>query len=443
MAGKAMGLLAAGAVLHAATTRGVLLTVPQRDTRTDSLATASVDVSANGRYVAFESLARLVPADTNDRRDIYVLDLVTRIVTLESNQPGAWIDNARPRLSADGRFLVYESTPAVSRGDSYDAQIVWSDRVAGTSRVLTATPDGGQSNGPSRAPDISDDGQTVVFVSNASNLVAGDDANGRGDDVYAFDGRAGSLSRVSVDTAGVQPATGISIAPTISGDGRWVVFASSAPLVPAQHSRQPDDERAEPRQIFARDLQDRRTVRVSQSGEGVAADDSCWGPAVNRDGRFVAFVSDARNLGKGSRNRASDVFLHDRRTGATTLVSRAADGGDASGSSAAPSISADGRYVAFQSDAPNLTCARRCTPADEDINLLWDVFVFDATSGTTTRMSEDEAGEWMEASRGPSIDASGAVLAFTSRHPIDTLDRGDDYDVFVSLPDGNVRTAKH
>ena len=60
-----------------------------------------------------------------------------------------------------------------------------------------------------------------------------------------------------------------------------------------------------------------------------------------------------------------------------------------------------------------------------------------------SRQSEDAAGEWMEASRGPSIDGSGTVLAFTSRHPIDMLDRGDDYDLFVSLPDGNVRTAKH
>jgi Tol biopolymer transport system component len=443
MVGKGMGLVAAGAVLRIATSTGGLLTVRQSDTTTDALAPASIDVSANGRFVAFESRARLVPAVINDHRDIYVLDLVTRIVTLESNQPGAWIDNVRPRLSADGRFLAYESTPAARDGESYDAQIVWCDRVAGTSRVLTIAPDGRPANGPSRTPDISDDGQTVVFVSKATNLVAGDDANGRGDDVYAFDGRAGSLARVSVDTEGVQAATGISITPTISGDGRWIVFASSAPLAPEQRSRQPDDRRAEPRRIFARDLLDRRTVRVSQSGEGVAADRSSWGPVVNRDGRFVAFVSDARTPGRGSQYRASDVFLHDRKTGGTRLVSRAADGGDASGSSAAPSISADGRYVAFQSDAPNLVCSRRCTPADEDINLLWDVFVFDATSGTTTRISADGAGEWMEASRGPSIDGSGAVVAFASRHPIDALDRRDDYDLFVRLTEGSVRTEKH
>ena len=74
MAGKEWRLLAAAAALHAAATSGALLTVPQRDTTTDPLATASVDVSANGRHVAFESRARLVPADTNDCRDIYVLD---------------------------------------------------------------------------------------------------------------------------------------------------------------------------------------------------------------------------------------------------------------------------------------------------------------------------------------------------------------------------------
>ena len=440
MTGKVVGLLVAAAALHGAATIGALLTVPQRDPTADPLTPASADVSANGRHVAFESKVRLVPADTNDRRDIYVLDLDTRLVTLESNQPGAWIDDARPRLSADGRFLVYESTPAVPDGGSFNTQIVWCDRVTGVRRVLTAGHDGAAANGPSRTPDISDDGQVVVFVSTATNLVAGADANGRGDDIYAVDLRAGT-SRVSVDSAGVQSASGISITPSISGDGRWVAFASSAPLVAAQRPGAATPERTGRRQIFARDLQAGRTVRVSDSEEGVSADGTSWSPAVNRDGRFVAFVSEARNLGGGSRNRAADVFLSDRTSGRVTLVSRAASGGEASGSSAAPSISADGRFVAFQSDAANLVCERRCTPAQEDINLLWDVFVFDATNGTMSRQSEDAAGGWMEASRGPSIDSSGTVLAFASRHPIDMLDRGDDYDLFVS--DGRNRGGQH
>jgi TolB protein len=124
-------------------------------------------------------------------------------------------------------------------------------------------------------------------------------------------------------------------------------------------------------------------------------------------------------------------------------VSRAPGGGDADGASAAPSISEDGRFVAFQSDAPNLVCDRRCTPADEDVNLLWDVFVFDTRSGTTTRRSADASGGWMEGSRGPSIDGAGGVLAFVSRHPIGETDRGDDYDMFVEVSrDNGTRSGK-
>ncbi len=281
-----------------------------------------------------------------------------------------------------------------------------------------------------------------MFVSKAVNLVASGDANGRGDDIYAVDVRAGPITRVSVDTAGVQSARGISITPSISGDGHWVAFASSAPLAANQRSRAAPSERTGPRQIFARDLQGGRTVRISESEKGVSADDASWSPVVNRDGRFVAFVSAARNLGGGSRNRAPDVFLNDRITARLTLVSRAASGSDASGASVAPSISADGRYVAFQSDAPNLVCDRRCLPVDEDVNLLWDIFVFDSSSGTTARMSGDAEGEWMEASRGPSIDGSGTVLAFASRHPIDTLDRANDYDLFVSVAASAIRSEK-
>jgi len=443
MLAKRTGWLAAGAVVHVITTSGPMLVVRQHDARADPQTPASVDVSANGRYVAFESSSPLVPADTNQRRDVYVLDLDTRLVTLESTQPGQWIDDARPRLSADGRFLVYESTSAVPTGAAYNAQIIWCDRFKGTSRIVTTAPDGAPADGPSRSADISDDGQVVVFTSNATNLVAGTDANGRGDDIYAFNVSTGSMSRVSVDEAGRQAATGISLTPSISGDGRWVAFSSSAPLTAGGRRGEASAGTQVPRQIYARDLQAQVTVRISTTADGAGGDDTSWAPAVNRDGRFVAFVSEARNLGGGSRNRAPDVFLRDGKTGAMTLVSRGADGGDASGSSASPSISADGRFVAFQSDAPNLVCDKRCSEADQDINLLWDIFVFDASQGTIARVSADATGEWMEGSRGPALDASGNVLAFASRHPIDEQDNADDYDLFVNIKERSARTERH
>jgi Tol biopolymer transport system component len=433
MAGRTLGVLAVGAVLRLAVpAAGSFVTAPQRDPMIAPFTSPSVDVSADGRYVAFESYARLVPADTNDRRDIYVLDLETRRVTLESATQDVAVDTAHPRLSGNGRFLVFETSLAVE-GDGYSSQIILCDRVTATSRVVSTGPGGKPTNGQSRSPDISDDGQIVVFTSTATNLVPEGDTNGPEEDVYVLDVRTGTIRRVSVDSAGAQPSTGASISPSVSGDGRWVAFASSAPLVLPRVARGPTPARRDLMQVYVRDLVGRTTTRVSVASRGATPDRDSWGPAINRDGRFVVFVSDATNLGSGGRNQTADVFLRDGRTGAVTLVSRTADGEGAAGTSMGPAISADGRFVAFQSDASNLVCSKRCPPDLEDINLVSDVFVFDREGTTMSRASEDDSGAWMEASRGPALDGSGHVLAFASRHPIDTLDLGDDFDVFVKV----------
>ena len=143
-------------------------------------------------------------------------------------------------------------------------------------------------------------------------------------------------------------------------------------------------------------------------------------------------MSDATNLA-GRRGREAGVFLRDLQAKTTTLMSRTPEGDAANGKSARPAISADGRFIAFQSDASNLECAKRCAPEDEDINLVWDVFVLDRERGVIVRESCDDSGGWMEASRGPALDGSGRVLAFSSRHPIDALDQGEDFDLFVKV----------
>ena len=267
------------------------------------------------------------------------------------------------------------------------------------------------------------------------------DANSRNSDIYAYQVSTAAMRRVSVDAAGNQPAGGYNITPSISGDGRWVAFASTAALdgLPVRASVR---DRRELRQVFVRDLAGAAITRVSVGSRAEPADGDSWGPAINRDGRYVAFVSEATNFGGGERNRAADIFMRDVTAGTTALVSRAFDGEDASGAGGSPAISADGRYVAFQSDASNLVCGKRCRPGTEDINLLWDVFVFDRHDATISRLSGDEAGEWMEASRGPALDDSGQVLAFSSRHRAGDADRKDDYDLFVSVAPATVRAAR-
>ena len=129
----------------------------------------------------------------------------------------------------------------------------------------------------------------------------------------------------------------------------------------------------------------RYDVRVTVGGGAPNGDSSL--PSISGDGRYVVFVSEASNLLNDDENHASDVLLYDRETDALRWVSRGADGASANGESTSPVISADGRFVAFQSDASNLVCAKRCPEHDEDVNLVWDVFLFDRVAGRTARLS--------------------------------------------------------
>jgi len=123
--------------------------------------------------------------------------------------------------------------------------------------------------------------------------------------------------------------------------------------------------------------------------------------------------------------------VHDLVTGLTELVSRTPSGRPANGASLRPALSHDGSRVAFHSLACNLVCEGKCQGGQPDINLLWDVFVYDRSTRRTTQVSTDVGEEWMENSRAPSLDDSGHVLAFGSRHPINGRDEGRDEDLYV------------
>jgi hypothetical protein len=120
-------------------------------------------------------------------------------------------------------------------------------------------------------------------------------------------------------------------------------------------------------------------------------------------------------------------------TRAVTLVSRGLDGRPAGGTSINPAVSRDGRFVAFQSDAANLECTGDCRHALEDINLLPDVFVFDRTTSRVTRVSTGLDRGWIEESAAPALDAAGQVVAFSSKHPIHAADTNHDFDLFVRV----------
>ncbi|MFH1906503.1 MAG: hypothetical protein ABIL11_03830 [Chloroflexota bacterium] len=123
------------------------------------------------------------------------------------------------------------------------------------------------------------------------------------------------------------------------------------------------------------------TTRVSVASDGMQGDDHSWDPSISADGRYVAFQSSASNLVSGDTNGQPDIFVHDRQSWQTTRVSVASDGTQGNNGSLLSSISADGRYVAFSSAASNLVSG--------DTNWSWDVFVHDRQSGQTTRVSVD------------------------------------------------------
>jgi Tol biopolymer transport system component len=282
-------------------------------------------------------------------------------------------------------------------------------------------------------PDISEDGGTVAFESAATDLVATPDRNGPMPDVYVFDAGSWGIERVSIDAAGEQPPVGSSFGPAMSGNGRFVTFVSSAPLSGVARRERSGQSAERLRQIYVRDLGKGVTRLISRTPDDKEPDGASFHPAISGDGRLVAFASLATNLGPRDKNRVTDVYLHDTDTGQTMLVSRSAGRGSADGPSRHPALSADGRFVAFVSDASDLACADRCSAAAADLNLVADVYLFDWSTRTVVRVSgaREETGPWWETSAGPALDGTGHVIAYSSLHAIDSTDVGHDFDLFV------------
>jgi hypothetical protein len=277
---------------------------------------------------------------------------------------------------------------------------------------------------------ISTDGRWVAFHSRAANLVTGDTNNE--DDVFVHDLYAGVTTRVSVSAAGLQ-GDGDSRDPAISADGRFVTFRSfAANLVPNDNNGTWD--------IFIRDRDfdgngvfdetgGTRTLRVSLGSLGGEANGSSYSSSVSADGRWVAFDSAATNLTGVEPNALDDVFVRDRQSGTTQRVSVNSAGDPADNGGDWPSISADGRWVAFDSLANNLVVG--------DTNLKSDVFVHDLQTGDTVRVSVDSNGIQGDNTSHlfdthHAISGNGRFVVFSSSASNFSLsDTNNTFDVFV------------
>jgi Tol biopolymer transport system component len=283
-----------------------------------------------------------------------------------------------PVLSADGRFILFASAAdnLVADDTNLAVDVFVRDRVARTTERVSVTPSGAQGNGDSGAfyqLAMSGDGRFVAFGSDADNLVPGD-TNGAGD-VFVRDRQTGTTERVSVSSSGEEswlPSS--SYCPAISRDGRFVAFISGADnWIPGVTGG-----------VFVRDRLTRHTELVSVSSSGVPANRAGLAVAISADGRFVAFDGAADNLVPGSTSGTFDVFVHDRQTRQTERVNVSSAGEPSGYFSYSPSLSQDGRFVAFVSNGADLV------PGDH--NGATDVFVRDRLLGTTERVSVTSTG---------------------------------------------------
>lgn len=249
----------------------------------------------------------------------------------------------------------------------------------------------------SRIPNVSNDGRYVVFTSLASNLVSGDTNNK--DDIFIRDTQDGTTTRVSVSTASAE-SNGNSSDPVISGDGRYVVFQSDATNLVAMDTNTKSD-------IFIHDTQNSTTDRVSISDSEVEANNGSASPAISADGRYVTFVSSATNLVTDDTNAQNDIFVRDIQSNGTVRVSVSDTEVQSNNASSKPSISSDGRYVAFASTATNLVVS--------DANAKQDIFVRDTQLNATVRVSvKSDGSESNGNSDNPNINGNGRYIAFTS-----------------------------
>jgi Tol biopolymer transport system component len=373
--------------------------------------TPGAAVSADGRYVAFVSAERLLPVDTNDLEDVYLLDRASQRLTLASvGYLGAAANGTAldPQLNADGRYLAFDSTAtlltaAPDRNETADVFV--RDSATGTTTRVSVGPGGQEANGGSSHPTISADGQWIAFESSATNLVAGADANGAGSDVYLMNLGTGPLMRISLDEAGRQFARAYS--PRLSGDGRFVAFAG--------WSGQPDPS------VYLRDVIAGTTICVSCEGLTGTTRLAAFAPDLSADGGVVAFSVQ-------STPTRSDIAVYERASRTTATITRRANA-----RSTSPRLSGDGRIIAFESWASNLLCSGRCRDEEIDENLLPDVYLFERTTGRFQRASGAQT-TWWTPSLGPGIDGTGATVVFSSREPFGPEDLTTDFDLFVCSP---------
>lgn len=401
----------------------------------------AAQISGDGRSVLFRSEAtNLVVNDSNQRSDLFVFDRFSGVVQrVDVGQDGfqAEFGAAFGSISDDGRFVAFStvSRGLVDQDDNLFTDIFVRDRVAETTRRVIVTSAGVEGDGHSIHPAISADGAVVTFfLMNTLNYSGGSlvlhrladgisvrivqpigwivDAipvAGGAEVLYCQQGDLKRFDTTIGDEIGLlRPVSQLSLSgngssrqSSVSADARYVAFESYATnLVDL-------DDNASVGDIFVLDRVTGRMGIASLGADGLQGADSSFEPAISADGRYVAFSS-ANDLTDGDAGGIQDVFIRDREAGATELISIAFDGLPSDGNSSCPSISADGRYVLFMSEAGNLVV--------DDLNGVADIFLRDRLEGTTRRISI--ASDGSEGNGPSSLQAQGHGLSADGRRGV-------------------------
>ncbi|HEX2905380.1 MAG TPA: hypothetical protein VHO69_00860 [Phototrophicaceae bacterium] len=324
---------------------------------------AETSISADGRYIAFTSPGNnLVAGDTNQARDVFLRDIIqdtTQRVSVGTNELQANDDSDKPSLSGNGNLVAFEShafnlvagdrtddcTPSVDA--SWCADVFVYNRQTKAVNLVSAAWNSSLPAGNSHDPIISDDGRYVAFYSAVDNLVADDTNNTT--DVFVRDLTTGTTERISISSTGAE-GNKASLNPMgISWDGRYVTFESFASnLVENDNNIQCDYPRwgdFECQDVFIHDRLTHQTKRVSVASDGTEANGSSWNHSLSPDGQYVSFTSNATNLVAGTPDSDWRIYVHNLAAGTTQLASVGSGLTDASATY--PSLSYYGRYLAF------------------------------------------------------------------------------------------------
>lgn len=380
-----------------------------------------MSISSDGRYVAFTSRAgNLVTGDTNNKMDIFLRDTQTNTTSRVSvTSSGGQFTNESylPKISDDGRYVVFSSLNNPSTGSGATQQVLIHDVQNGTTDYISKSTGGSVANSASSGHTISSNGRYVAFHSQASNLVSGD-TNGFSD-IFVRDTWLNTTTLISKSSAGVI-GNSSSFHPGISCDGTVITFSSDATNLTASDTNGVRD-------IFIVDrIGGHNIANITQTLTTTNADYLV--PTISCDNKKLIFNSDSGELVAGDTNGEHDVFMYDIFNATYSVISVTPSGTVGNGRSGygyETTIDGSGRFIAFSSQASDL--------ASPDVGSGWDVFLRDTLNDTTEKVSMIDASTQAGfASYYSEISADGSKVAFSARANLIVEDTNDLLDVFIT-----------